>query len=310
MTYPFFPTPPGIPPGTPPGGGGFGRAEEGDAGDGGAEAEGAGDAGAAGASDGSDAGSDASEAGAAGASDASDAGSDAGDAGAAGASSDDGPEASDESAESAESAEGGEGFVTETDFVTSESLGGGSGTPGSGGAAGEGYFEGGAPATVSYTQTFRITNNGGSSARIRTINFNTPEGIQHVADLTDFGSVNNFSEPLFTTSTVIATGTSKTFVVGYNYQYGGLGTRTGSILIRGSGGIELRSNITLIISESSITAGANSVTSGSGTGGGGAGGGYVPPAEGFTITGGGTSGGGTTPLQDDFTQQYIFYEIS
>ena len=309
MTYPFFPTPPGIPPGTPPGGGGFGRAEEGDAGDGGAEAEGAGDAGAAGASDGSDAGSDASEAGAAGASDASDAGSDAGDAGAAGASSDDGPEASDESAESAESAEGGEGFVTETDFVTTESLGGGSGTPGSGGAAGEGYYEGGAPAPVQYSQTFRLTNNGGGNARIRSINFNTPEGIQHIADLTDMGSTSTFSEPLFTTSTIITTGTSKTFVVAYNFQYGGLGTRTGSIIIKGSGGIELRSNITLIISETSITAGSVGIVGGSGTGGGGSGGGYVPPAEAFPV-GGGTSGGGTTPLQDQFSQGYIFYDIS
>lgn len=305
MTYPFFPTPPGIPPGTPPGGGGFGRAEEGDAGDGGAEAEaeGAGDAGAAGAAGTGDAGTD--DAGDAGAAGASSDDTDAGDAGAAGASSDDAPD--DAGAGTDEGGDGGDGDFTaptETDFVSSESLGGGSGTPGSGGAAGEGYI-----APVSYTQTFRITNNGGGNARIRSINFSTPEGIQHVADLTDFGSTSTFSEPLFTTSTIITTGTSKTFIVGYNYQYGGLGTRTGSILIRGSGGIELRSNITLIIAQEAITAGGISVAGGSGTGGGGTGGGYTPPAEGSAVSGA-TAGTSLTPLEDQFSQPIIFYDIS
>lgn len=215
-------------------------------------------------------------------------------------------ESESESSESgATEGDGGLGPSSETDSVVSESLGTGSGSPGTGGAAGEGYFEGGAPAVKQYTQTFVIRNNGGGNARIRSISFNTPTGIQHIADLTNLGSAAAFSEPLFTTSTVVSTGSSVTFTVGYNYEFGGNGTRTGSIVVRGNNGIELRSNITLVVGQTGSTAGGSSITSGSGTGGGGSGGGYIPPAVG---AGAGTS---LSPLEDDFTQeQLFFYDIS
>ncbi|NBP14186.1 hypothetical protein EBU95_07275, partial [bacterium] len=201
-------------------------------------------------------------------------------------------------------------FVTETDGVTTESLGTGSGSPGSGGSASEGYYADGTPIAKEYSKTFYLTNVGGGNARIRSINFNTPEGIQHVADLTDLGSVINFTDPLFTTSTVITTGTSKTFIVGYNYQYGGQGTRTGSVIVRGTGGLELRANITLIISQTGSTAGGSAVVSGGGTGGGGTGGGYVPPAEGSAGSGGTVFGGGlSSQLPDQEPMDNIYFII-
>lgn len=277
MTYPFFPVPPGSPTGG--GGGSFSSAAEG-------EAEAEAEAGGAGTGD-----AGASDAGAAAGADDESGGPDNGDV--------------------ESSSEGAEGdFVTETDGVTTESLGTGSGSPGSGGSASEGYYADGTPIAKEYSKTFYLTNVGGGNARIRSINFNTPEGIQHVADLTDLGSVINFTDPLFTTSTVITTGTSKTFIVGYNYQYGGQGTRTGSVIVRGTGGLELRANITLIISQTGSTAGGSAVVSGGGTGGGGTGGGYVPPAEGSAGSGGTVFGGGlSSQLPDQEPMDNIYFII-
>lgn len=246
MADPFSPF---KPPAAPPGIGGITpTSDEGDSGDGGAEAAGDDESGGA------------------------------GDAGAAGASSDD---AADETeTESAEATEGAEGFVTETDFVTTESIGTGSGAPGTGESAGEGYI-----APVQYVQTYRITNSGGSQARIRSFRFNTPDGIQHVADLTNFGGTSNFSSQDFVSNILINSGSTLTFDVGYNYLYGGLGTRTGTIVVYGSAGTILRVNITLIIGQTGSTAGGAAVIGGSGTGGGGSGGGYVPPAGGLESQG-------------------------
>lgn len=270
MSYPFFPIIP-KPGGPVIGGGGFGGFSEGGGGE--AEAEGAG-------------GADGDAPGGA-------AGSETGDAGAAGA--------SDADADSSEGAEGAEG-----DNVTTESLGGGSGAPGTGGSASEGFFNNGQAVTKTYTQTFVITNNGGANARIRSITFTTPTGISHSADLTDLGGSATFTDSLYPTSTIVGPGLNKTFTVGYTYQFGGLGTRRGSVVIKGNGGIELRSNITLVVSQSGATAGGSSTISGVGTGGGGSSGGYVPPAESIEPQGA-TAGTSLTALEDPFSQQPVVY---
>lgn len=242
MSSPFSPFTPVIPPGS-----GFGSLSEGGGGEAEAEAEGA----------------DGDAPGGA-------AGSETGDAGAAGA--------SDSDSDSAEGAEGAEGTIippTETDGVTTESIGAGSGSPGTGVSAGEGYLN-----PTQYTQTYKLTNNGGAAMTIRSIQFNTPAGIQHAADLTAFsGGTVNYTDSTLVTSQPIPAGSILTFDVGYNYLYGGLGTRTGSIVVKGSAGLELKINITLIVTQSGLTAGGTSILEGVGTGGGGTGGGYLPPAE-------------------------------
>ena len=52
-------------------------------------------------------------------------------------------------------------------------------------------------------KTFTVTNTGTAQTSITTITFNTPAGIQHTADLTNFGGPSNFTGTTFSSNTII-----------------------------------------------------------------------------------------------------------
>lgn len=82
-------------------------------------------------------------------------------------------------------------------------------------------------------QTFTVRNTGSSSTSILQILFNTPAGIRHVADLSNFGGPSNFIDNVFNGSTdlLLAANQTITFSVDHVYLGGSQGTRSGSILI-------------------------------------------------------------------------------
>jgi len=85
-------------------------------------------------------------------------------------------------------------------------------------------------------KTFTVTNTGTAQTSIITITFNTPAGIQHTADLTNFGGPSAFTGTTFNSSTLINVSASKTFTVDHSYLSGVDGTRNGTIVITPSQG--------------------------------------------------------------------------
>ena len=79
-------------------------------------------------------------------------------------------------------------------------------------------------------QTFTLTNSGDSASLLDKIVFDTPSGLAHTADMTNFGGSATFSDATFTVVTQkLEPGQSKTFTVDYMYVSGAVGTKTGSV---------------------------------------------------------------------------------
>lgn len=80
-------------------------------------------------------------------------------------------------------------------------------------------------------KTFTVINNGNVSLTVTGISFNTPAGIRHRADLSNFGGSSNFTGANFSGSSVLGAGASKTFTVDHEYESGPSDVRNGSIVI-------------------------------------------------------------------------------
>lgn len=79
-------------------------------------------------------------------------------------------------------------------------------------------------------QTFNITNSGTESSLLDRIEFDTPNGLSHSADLTLLGGPSNFTGNSFNvTAQTIEAGQFKSFSVDYQYVSGAAGTRSGTI---------------------------------------------------------------------------------
>lgn len=79
-------------------------------------------------------------------------------------------------------------------------------------------------------QTFNITNSGTESSLLDRIEFDTPAGLSHSADLTLLGGPSNFTGNSFTVASQnIEAGQSKSFSIDYQYVSGPSGTRIGTI---------------------------------------------------------------------------------
>jgi hypothetical protein len=96
-------------------------------------------------------------------------------------------------------------------------------------------------------QTFTVFNTGSSSLTVTSIKFNDPYGCTHVADLTNFGGSTAFTSELFSCSTPLAVGASKTFTNNYLYGYGENATRSGTITVNGTAGLSVTLDTAVII---------------------------------------------------------------
>ena len=81
-------------------------------------------------------------------------------------------------------------------------------------------------------QTFTVLNNGNVDLYITSIAFNTPSGIRHTANLTNFvGGTSNFTSSVYSGVTPLSTGSSITFTVDHAYVSGPVEVRSGNIVI-------------------------------------------------------------------------------
>lgn len=106
-------------------------------------------------------------------------------------------------------------------------------------------------------QLFTVLNNGSTNYNITSIVFNTPAGIQHTADLTNFGGSSSFTGATFTGSSALNIGQSKTFTVDHEYVSGPENTRTGTIVINTDGGPIATINTTIAVGTAGASLGAS-----------------------------------------------------
>lgn len=86
-------------------------------------------------------------------------------------------------------------------------------------------------------QTFTLTNTGTATSQLDKIVFNTPVGLSHAADLTNFGGPANFTGTSFTvTNPSLSPNQTRTFTLDYLYVSGTAGTRNGSVTVFYIGG--------------------------------------------------------------------------
>lgn len=89
-------------------------------------------------------------------------------------------------------------------------------------------------------QTFTVRNNGQQSFELTGIQFNTPTGISHVANLANLftGASQTFTGNVYAGSTTLAPGATRSFSVDHFYVSGAASSapRTGSIIVTASGG--------------------------------------------------------------------------
>jgi len=80
--------------------------------------------------------------------------------------------------------------------------------------------------------SYRVNNCGTVDVVLDKFVFNTPEGIKHVANLTNFGGTANFSGNVFTvTGSAIPPEQYKTFTIDYEYVSGPNCCRHGNVII-------------------------------------------------------------------------------
>jgi hypothetical protein len=102
-------------------------------------------------------------------------------------------------------------------------------------------------------QTFTVRNNTGAAFNITGIQFNTPAGVRHVADLRNFtGGSDGFTGSLYTGITTLQPGQLRTFAVDHFYVSGGVGTRNGTIVVTASGGRTATINTSIVVSAATI----------------------------------------------------------
>ena len=81
-------------------------------------------------------------------------------------------------------------------------------------------------------KTFRVSNIGTIGVVLDQFIFNTPPGVRHIANLTNFGGPENFVGNNFTVTTpLLVPNQSKTFTVDHEYVSGPRGLRHGNILV-------------------------------------------------------------------------------
>jgi len=105
-------------------------------------------------------------------------------------------------------------------------------------------------------QLFTVLNNGSTNYNIISIVFNTPAGIQHVADLTNFGGSASFTGATFSGSNALNIGQSKTFTVDHEYLSGPEDTRFGTIDILTDAGPTATINTTICVGTACASLGA------------------------------------------------------
>ncbi len=97
-------------------------------------------------------------------------------------------------------------------------------------------------------QTFTVLNNGNTGYNITGINFSTPAGTSHRADLRNFtGGVENYTASSYSGTTSLPAGQSKTFTVDYLYVSGPDGTRSGSITINTDAAVATTITTTILV---------------------------------------------------------------
>jgi hypothetical protein len=106
-------------------------------------------------------------------------------------------------------------------------------------------------------QTFTVTNNGNITTSIVKITFNTPFGIQHTADLSNFGGPMDFTGTVFTANIPLTVTQSKTFSVDHSYVSGIDGNRYGTIVVtrtaNGGATADFTIQTTMVVAASSVT---------------------------------------------------------
>lgn len=101
-------------------------------------------------------------------------------------------------------------------------------------------------------KTFTILNNGNTNLSITSITFNTPAGIRHSANLTNFGASSTFTGNNFIGSTALNTGSSITFSVDHEYVSGPMDVRNGTILVNSNLGAIATITTTIIVGTGGI----------------------------------------------------------
>jgi hypothetical protein len=97
-------------------------------------------------------------------------------------------------------------------------------------------------------QTFTITNTTGAAITLQRLVFSTPVGLQHSANLAAFqGGNGDFRGGIFTTSTPVPAGGSISFALDFLYVSGVAGTRTGAVLVFGSGGLTAAMKTSIVV---------------------------------------------------------------
>ena len=101
-------------------------------------------------------------------------------------------------------------------------------------------------------KTFTILNNGNTNLNVTSITFNTPVGIRHSANLTNFGGSANFTGATFVGSTGLIVGDNKTFSVEHEYVSGPLNVRYGTIVVNSDIGAATTISTTIIVGTGGI----------------------------------------------------------
>jgi hypothetical protein len=98
-------------------------------------------------------------------------------------------------------------------------------------------------------QTITLANNGNTTFTITNISFNTPLGISHSANLSNFaGGISNFTGTEFTTVSTMTSGTVLTFTLDHSYVSTSTGVKTGSVLVTGTNSISKTITTQIVVS--------------------------------------------------------------
>lgn len=96
-------------------------------------------------------------------------------------------------------------------------------------------------------QNFTVKNKSPVSVIVTEINFFTPNGIRHIADLGNFNGIPNFSGNTFFTSTEMTAGESKVLSIDYAYVSGDNGSRNGAVEIKTNANTSATIRTTIIV---------------------------------------------------------------
>lgn len=87
-------------------------------------------------------------------------------------------------------------------------------------------------------QTITLANNGATTFTITNLTFNTPAGISHTANLSNFaGGIANYTGTSFTTVSTLTSGTIVSFTLDHSYINTSTGVKNGTVVVTGSGGL-------------------------------------------------------------------------